>query len=140
MKSYKYETLNSLGIIVYEFNFRGIDSQLYNKLKKTEFSNNNTYVRVSIIIPDGLRYYDYYPVQLLNKFYLSSYGCPICGHTLYKTILRSGLRINTNEGNIYIERIFTCPDCTTFYASKSYETLDSGHSSVLSLDRHKYKT
>lgn len=69
-------------------------------------------------------------ITVMGNYQYSSYRCPRCGKVLYKTIFPEGndpfLIFNDQTGDgISPARIFTCPDCFTFYATpKGYHLTD----------------
>lgn len=69
---------------------------------------------------------------ILGNFQYSSYRCPTCGQALYKVIFPENnephLVFNDVTGDaIDPARIFTCPDCLSYFASaKGYHLTDNG--------------
>lgn len=65
---------------------------------------------------------------LTNNFYISSYICPDCGQSMYKTVFRIGeeSRINVNGTPYRMKRLFTCPHCKNFYTPMAGKRLSAG--------------
>lgn len=73
---------------------------------------------------------------ITDKFYVSSYRCPICGRHMYKTVFPIGSEfpIRTENGYISMKRIFTCKPCLTFFTPLPKNKLSCGQYYSLRLD------
>ena len=58
--------------------------------------------------------------RLGKGFYASPYKCPICAGVLYMTVYPQGTekKIETDEGNVYLARAYTCNECTVFFTPR----------------------
>lgn len=65
---------------------------------------------------------------LTSNFYISSYICPTCKNNMYKTVFRIGGEpiIKTPTIPITMKRLFTCPNCKTFYTPLPGQKLSHG--------------
>lgn len=71
----------------------------------------------------------------ISNFYISTYLCPNCTREhifLYKTLYQPNISLQeiTNEDkheDIKIERVFTCPNCQSFFISKYKERLSDNN-------------
>ncbi|MFW2307902.1 hypothetical protein [Aliarcobacter butzleri] len=88
----------------------------------------------------------FYTKRMYN-FYVSTYVCPNCSKEpviLYKTLFHPNIslyEITTQEEhkNLYMERIFTCPSCKSFYFSEYKEKLsDNNGNNILKLNEDNY--
>lgn len=75
---------------------------------------------------------------LTDKFYISSYRCPICGRHMYKTVFPIGgeFPIRTTNGYISMKRIFTCKTCLRFFTPLPGRKLSCGQYYSLKVDTH----
>lgn len=76
------------------------------------------------------------PPLLTDKFYISSYRCPICGRHVYKTVFPIGgeFPIRTSNGYISMKRIFTCKTCLRFFTPLPGHKLSYGQYYFLRLE------
>lgn len=76
------------------------------------------------------------PPLLTDKFYISSYRCPICGRHVYKTVFPIGgeFPIRTTNGYISMKRIFTCKTCLRFFTPLPGHKLSYGQYYFLRLE------
>ncbi len=82
------------------------------------------------------------PPLLTDKFYISSYRCPICGRHMYKTVFPIGgeFPIRTTDGYISMKRVFTCKTCLRFFTSLPERKLSCGQYYSLRMDTlNEYK-
>ena len=66
--------------------------------------------------------------RLGRGFYASAYQCPICGGVMYMTVYAAGQeqKIETDEGNVYLARAYTCDECTVFFTPRPDRLLAEG--------------
>ncbi|HHV58894.1 MAG TPA: hypothetical protein GXX49_01080 [Clostridiaceae bacterium] len=81
---------------------------------------NSNFIRKNEIIKEFSGNISKYPPYISSHFIISAYACPICGQPLYKTLFHNRKLIDTKEGGKYIERIFTCNKCMSFFAADRY--------------------
>lgn len=63
-----------------------------------------------------------------SNFYASSYECPDCGGVLYKTVFPVGgeYRIETEDGTVWLKRVFACERCKKFLSAVPGKKLSAG--------------
>lgn len=74
--------------------------------------------------------------RLGKGFYASPYKCPICAGVLYMTVYPQGTekKIETDEGNVYLARAYTCNECTVFFTPRPDLLLAEGDIYKLDFD------
>ncbi len=74
-----------------------------------------------------------------GNFYMIPYVCPDCGGHLHMSVYPNGreFAIDTEEGKVYIARIYTCPDCCKFYTPRPGRLLSEGDVYVLDFEDDK---
>lgn len=55
-----------------------------------------------------------------KHFYLTGYKCPVCGENLHMTVYPDGSEevIETDLGRVIVSRVYTCPECVSFYTAR----------------------
>jgi len=83
----------------------------------------------------------------MSNFYISTYLCPSCINepiSLYKTLYNPNISLNKivqkeEHKKIMMERIFTCPQCRSFFLSKYKEKLSENNGiNLLNLNDDSY--
>lgn len=70
-----------------------------------------------------------------KHFYESAYACPKCDKPLYKTLFsRDKYPINTTDGCLWIERVFTCPVCNMLYSAGDNSSVQLSDGIIYSLE------
>lgn len=81
------------------------------------------------------------PQMLTEKFYISTYDCPLCNSKLHKSVFPRGKEfpIRTTDKAFLIKRIFTCSKCKSFFAPIPGQALDSGSAlTITHIEGYKY--
>ena len=74
------------------------------------------------------------------NFYVTLYKCPCCkSNPIYKTEFPIGkeYKITTTKGFIYMEEVFTCPNCYTIFTPLQDENFDYGEVFTIKLNTEK---
>ena len=74
--------------------------------------------------------------RLGSNFYISPYKCPVCGGHLHMSVYPDSkeFAIDTEEGKVYIARVYMCPVCSLFYTPKPGKLLPEGDEYILDFD------
>ena len=74
--------------------------------------------------------------RLGSNFYMIPYICPGCGSHLHMSVYPNGKEfvIDTEEGKVYIARVYMCPDCCRFYTPKPGKLMSDGEVYILDFD------
>lgn len=74
--------------------------------------------------------------RLGSNFYMIRYTCPICSNNLHMSVYPNGkeFAIDTEEGKVYIARVYMCPTCNKFYTPRPKKLLSDGDIYILDFD------
>jgi len=74
--------------------------------------------------------------RLGSNFYMVSYTCPGCGSNLHMTVYQNGKEtvIDTEEGKVYMARVYMCPACAKFYTPRPGRLLSEGDIYILDFE------
>lgn len=63
-----------------------------------------------------------------DNFYMVPYTCPECQNHLHMLVFpeRKEYRIDTDDGKIYLARVYACPSCNCFYTPRPDRLLKEG--------------
>ena len=66
--------------------------------------------------------------RLGNNFYPVDYICPMCQEKLYLCVYPVGkeVLVDTDEGHVYLARVYTCNHCNNFYTPRPEKLLQEG--------------
>lgn len=64
------------------------------------------------------------------------YICPKCSNHLHMSVYPNGKEfvIDTEEGKVYIARVYMCPDCCRFYTPRPKKLMSDGEVYILDFD------
>lgn len=71
-----------------------------------------------------------------SNFYIIPYKCPECGGHLHMSVYPDGkeFAIDTEEGRVYVARVYMCPSCSLFYTPRPGKLLSEGDEYILDFD------
>ena len=74
--------------------------------------------------------------RLGSNFYMVKHNCPFCSAKLYMAVYPIGkeFRIDTEEGGIYLARVYTCRECRRLFAARPGRMLSEGEVYHLSFE------
>lgn len=74
--------------------------------------------------------------RLGSNFYMVSYICPKCNNHLHMSVYPNGkeFTIDTEEGKVYIARVYMCPSCCSFYTPRPKKLLSDNEVYILDFD------
>lgn len=74
--------------------------------------------------------------RLGSNFYIIPYICPGCSSHLHMSVYPNGkeFAIDTEEGKVYIARVYMCPACSRFYTPRPGKLLSDGDIYILDFD------
>lgn len=74
--------------------------------------------------------------RLGSNFYMIPYVCPSCGNHLHMSVYPNGreFAIDTEEGKVYMARVYMCPSCCRFYTPRPWKLLSDGEVYILDFD------
>lgn len=77
--------------------------------------------------------------RLGNNFYPVGYMCPKCHQCLHMVVYpeKKEVPIDTDEGKVYLARMYTCNVCNRFYTPKPQMLINEGHVYILDLEEDK---
>lgn len=80
--------------------------------------------------------------RLGSNFYMIPYICPNCSNHLHMSVYPNGeeFPIDTEEGKIYIARVYMCPECCRFYTPRPRKLLSDGEVYILDFDNDEKAT
>lgn len=72
-------------------------------------------------------------------FYISNHLCPKCDNNLYMGVypVNKELLIETDEGRVFMARVYTCYDCNIFYTPRPQKLLQEGDIYHLEFDEDR---
>lgn len=72
-------------------------------------------------------------------FYISNHLCPKCDNNLYMGVypVNKELLIETEEGRVFMARVYTCYDCNIFYTPRPQKLLQEGDVYHLEFDEDR---
>lgn len=77
--------------------------------------------------------------RLGNSFYPVDYKCPSCNEKLYISLypVNKEFLIETDEGRVYLARVYTCNQCNCFYTPRPDKLLQEGEIYYLGFDEDR---
>lgn len=74
--------------------------------------------------------------RLGHNFYMTPYKCPDCGRHLHMAVYPEGdeFKIETEEGKVFLARVYSCPECNVFYTPRPEMLLREGEIYMLLLE------
>lgn len=74
--------------------------------------------------------------RLGSNFYMVPYTCPGCDGNLHMSVYPDGKEfvIDTEEGKVYIARVYMCPACSKFYTPRPSKLLSEGDIYILDFE------
>lgn len=74
--------------------------------------------------------------RLGSNFYMIPYVCPKCNYHLHMSVYPNGkeFAIDTEDGKVYMARVYMCPSCCRFYTPRPKKLLSDGEVYILDLD------
>ena len=74
--------------------------------------------------------------RLGHNFYMTPYKCPDCGMHLHMAVYPEGdeFKIETEEGKVFLARVYSCPNCNVFYTPRPEKLLRECDIYVLGLE------
>ena len=71
-----------------------------------------------------------------NNFYMVPYICPECQKNLHMLVFPEGKEylVDTDDGRIYLARVYACPSCNSFYTPRPDRLLKEGDAYYLEFE------